>query len=197
MLDFHIWPHYISVYGYLAVFLLSIVEGPLVTVFAAFLAAQGMLNVFAVYVAVVAGDLVGDVLTYGIGRWFVGRLPWRFGIRSRAVRQHIETLRTHIHARTIHILLFGKLTHSVGFAVLLAAGAARVRLGAFILYNFLGTLLKSFVFIIIGYFFGRFYKDFSVQFQTGSLIGLGLVMLMMMYLMRRLCVSDNDRKGLE
>ncbi len=197
MLNFHTWPYYISVYGYLAVFLLSIVEGPLMTVFAAFLAAQGMLNVFAVYVTVVAGDLVGDVLTYGIGRWFVGRLPWRWGIRSRAFRQRIETLRTHIHARTIHILLFGKLTHSVGFAVLLAAGAARVRLGAFILYNFLGTLLKSFVFIVIGYFFGCLYKDFSVQLQTVSLVGLGLVILMMMYLMRRLWGSDSGRQRLE
>ncbi|MGA9855571.1 MAG: VTT domain-containing protein [Gammaproteobacteria bacterium] len=197
MLDFHAWPHYISLYGYLAVFLLSIIEGPLVTVFAAFLAAQGILNVFAVSATVVAGDLVGDMLIYGVGRWLLGRLPWRLSIRSRAFRNRIRLLCIDITQRAGHFLLIGKLTHAVGFAVLLAAGAARIRLSVFVLYNILGTLPKSCVLVVIGYFFGRFYQDLGAQYQTISLVALGLGMLMMMYLMHRLWVSHNSRDGLE
>jgi len=197
MFDFHTWPHYISLYGYVAVFALSVIEGPLVTVFAAFLAAQGVLNVFVVYITVISGDLTGDVLTYGIGWWFAGRLHGRFGLRNRAFRHCIRSLRTDIHARAGRVLLLGKLTHSLGFAVLLAAGAARIRPGIFVFYNFLGTLLKSSVFIAIGYLFGRFYESFSTQFRIAGLLGLGLGMLVLVYLMHRLWTSANSPGGLE
>ncbi|HVC29358.1 MAG TPA: VTT domain-containing protein [Gammaproteobacteria bacterium] len=197
MLDFHAWPHYISLYGYLAVFLLSIVEGPLVTVFAAFLAAQGILDVFAVSATVITGDLVGDVLIYSVGRWFLGRLPWRLSIRSQAFRKRVGLLYADITQRAGHFLLIGKLTHAVGFAVLLAAGAARIRFSVFVLYNILGTLPKSCLLVVIGYFFGRFYQDLSAEYQTISLVALGLGMLMMVYLMHRLLAAHHRRDGLE
>jgi membrane protein DedA with SNARE-associated domain len=195
MIDFHDWPHYIFLYGYLAVFLLSILEGPLVTVFAGFLAAQGILDLFAVFATVVAGDLVGDVLTYGVGRWFAARLSWRLGERSRAFRHRIRSLRAGLRKRAGRVLLFGKLTHSLGFAVLLAAGAARIRLGVFVLYNLLGTLPKSSFFIIIGYFFGRFYKNFSEQFQALGLAALALGAVTMLYVMQRLWISQSRCEG--
>ena len=80
---------------------------------------------------------------------------------------------------------------------LLAAGAARIRPGIFVFYNFLGTLLKSSVFIAIGYLFGRFYESFSTQFRIAGLLGLGLGMLVLVYLMHRLWTSANSPGGLE
>jgi membrane protein DedA with SNARE-associated domain len=197
MLDFHAWPHFIYLYGYLAVFLFSIVEGPLVTVFAAFLAAQGILDVFAVTVTVIAGDMVGDVIVYMMGRWFLGCLPWRHSIIGQTLGNRVKLLCTDIKQHAGHFLLVGKLTHAVGFAVLLAAGAARIRFNVFVLYNILGTLPKSCILIAVGYFFGRFYQDLNSQYKTIGLIALGLGILMMLLLVHRLWAIQQRRDGLE
>lgn len=188
-------PHVILHHGYLAVFLLSVLEGPIVTIVAAFLAYQGALGVGAVYATVVLGDLVGDLVYYAIGRWLITRLPWRVGIGRRALRR-IEALRDHFHARAGRVLLFGKLTQSAGFAVLLAAGAARLRLDTFILYNFVGALPKFALFVVIGYFFGRSYKALSGDLQLAGLIGFAVLCLVMIPLIYRLSAS-RDPEGLE
>ena len=184
------WSHYFSLYGYLAIFLLSVIEGPLVTVFAALLAARGIFNIYAVFATVVAGDITGDTLSYTMGRWFIARLPWRFGKRNQVFRRRISSLRTELTRRPGHYLLLGKLTHAVGFAVLLAAGAARVRYTIFVFFNLLGTLPKSCVLLLAGYFFGSFYQQLNTRFQAISLVALAIGILMILYLIRRICSVD-------
>lgn len=191
MLDFHAWTHYISLYGYLAIFLLSVIEGPLVTVFAALLAARGYFNVYAVFATVVAGDLAGDVLIYSLGRWLIRRLPWHSGLHFHAFRHRLQLLQSDIRKRAGHYLLIGKLTHAIGFAVLLAAGVARIRFTIYILFNLLGTLPKSLALVLLGYFFGYYYQDFSERYQSISLIALVLGILLAMYMSRRIWFLDS------
>jgi membrane protein DedA with SNARE-associated domain len=52
--------HILQTDGLLLLFPLAVVEGPIVTVIAAYLASLGYLNIFAVFAVVVAADLVGD-----------------------------------------------------------------------------------------------------------------------------------------
>src|SRR6266404_499075 len=161
--------HYISTYGYAAVFLLSILEGPAVTILAAILASQGILNLPLVYAIVVVADLVGDLLCYTVGRCFSECLADSARPRVVRFRRRIEVLQPYIQSRAGRILLFGKLTHSAGYAVLLAAGAARVRLFTFAFYNFLGTVPKSAFFVVVGYFFGRHYESLESDIRLAVL----------------------------
>ncbi|MDE2236235.1 MAG: VTT domain-containing protein [Gammaproteobacteria bacterium] len=190
MPDIPAWTHYFSLYGYLAIFLLSVIEGPLVTVFAALLAARGFFNVYAVFATVVVGDLAGDTLSYAIGRWFIARLPWRFGIRNPAFRHRISSLRAELTRQPGHYLLLGKLTHAIGFAVLLAAGATRIRYTVFVLFNMLGTVPKSGLLVLIGYFFGCFYAELGAGYRTLSLLALALGIMAALYLGRRIWTLD-------
>jgi len=186
MIAFGSWPHDISHYGYIAVFLLSVVEGPVVTILAAFLASQGVLDLKAVYATVVLGDLIGDLIYYAAGRTLIGGLPWRMGIRGRELRIRVDVLRSHIRAHAGRVLLFGKLTQSAGFAVLLAAGATRVRLGTFMLYNILGTLPKSALLVVLGYFFGRFYHTWGGALPVAGMVGFAIFCLVMVPRIHRL-----------
>ena len=167
--------HYLAVYGYLALFPLAVVEGPAASVFAAFLASRGVLDVFAVYVVVVAADLAGDLLYYAGGRWMLGWLAARRGQWAHRLQHRVEVLAPRIRTRAGPILLIGKLTHSAGFAVLLAAGAAKVRIGTFMLYNFLGTVPKSALLVAVGYWFGKVYGGLQGELQLASLVGFVLV----------------------
>ena len=46
-----------------------IVEGPLVTILAGFLASLGQFNLLICYPLIVVGDVIGDVFMYAQGRW--------------------------------------------------------------------------------------------------------------------------------
>jgi len=197
--------HYLAVYGYAALLPLAIIEGPAVTVFAAFLAAQGVFDVVGVYAIVVLGDLVGDVLHYAVGRWAAARWAAKpraakpmaadlaaggWGAAGRraigrwatqpksgradrwmaSVRQRVEVLAPRIRTRAGAMLLFGKLTHSAGFAVLLAAGAAHVKLRRFMAFNLLGTLPKSLVLVLLGYWFGKLYGSLQGDLRIAGVL---------------------------
>lgn len=172
----HDWASLINHYGYWALFVLSLFEGPLVTVFAAALAAQGLLNVAVIYGVVVAGDLVGDLGFYVAGRWLLG--PWarHGGMRRHRFADRIAALRDKLHAQAGRILLFGKLTHSAGFAILLAAGAARIRLITYVFYNLLGTLPKAALLMAIGYYYGRLYAHMGTPLKVASAVVFVLVL---------------------
>ena len=182
MFDPQTWPHYVTEFGYLAVFLLTLLEGPIVSLYAGLLAAQGDFNLLPLYIVVVAGDLGGDLIIYGIGRYGIAHPGWRREFGTPVRRRRLAKLRRKLRAHAGRILLFGKLTQAFGLAILLAAGAARVRVDKFLLYNLLGTLPKSAALIAVGYYFGRYYAAFSGPLQILGSIGFAAALLFTLYL---------------
>ncbi len=198
--------HYLAVYGYAALLPLAVVEGPAVTVFAAFLAAEGVFSLVGVYAVVVLGDLLGDMLYYAVGRWMIGR--WtrprpmgrsmdrdldRRGRWAARLRRRVAALAPRIRTRAGAMLLFGKLTHSAGFAVLLAAGAAHVPIRRFLAYNLLGTLAKSLVLVLLGYWFGKLYASLQGDLQIAGMVGFVLVGSALLLLVRRVLAGPDER----
>ncbi len=187
-------PHDLARHRYALLFAASVVEGPLVTVLAAYLAAQGLLNPGAVYATAVLGDLVGDALYYVAGRWLLRGL----GARARpggALRRRVEAWRDYLRERPGRVLLLGKLTHSAGFAVLLGAGAAGVPPARYMAYNLLGTLPKSAVLVLLGYFCGRFLGELQSDLRLAGVCGLLLAVLAIAGVARRLPLARAGRAG--
>jgi len=153
-------------YGYAVMLPIAIVEGPIVTIIGAFLAAHGLLNVYLVYLVSLAGDMLGDLLYYAIGRW--GRNSFLMGwIRFFGVNEkRIEKLEKHFEKHSGKTLVVGKITHGVGSIVLLAAGAAKMPLWRFMWVNFVASLPKSLLFVLIGYFFGAAYVKIGVYLDN-------------------------------
>ena len=133
---------------------LAVLEGPIVAIVSGYLSRAGLLLLPQALVVLVLADLLGDVVLYLLGRR--GRagvaLPWlaRFGVTRRRLARVLRAFR----ARGARILVLGKLTHSAGFAVLLAAGMARMPFGQFLALNLLATLPKVGVFLWLGWWFG-------------------------------------------
>jgi membrane protein DedA with SNARE-associated domain len=55
----------------------------------------------------------------------------------------------------VRLILFGKFTHYLGFAILLAAGVARMPFGRFLAACLIATIPKSAVLVAIGWTFGE------------------------------------------
>lgn len=147
----------------------AVLEGPIVTVIAAWLASRGLFSLWSVSFVVIAADLVGDAAFYALGRFGLSYLPagWRARLGLDATR--VERLAGHFDVKGGRTLLLGKFTHSVGFAVLVAAGVARMHFGRFAWYNLAGTVPKSLFFVALGYGFGAAYARIDHWIGRASL----------------------------
>lgn len=159
----------VTTHGLAVLALLAVIEGPIVTVIAASLAAQGLLNGKEVIICVVLADLVGDSLLYGIGRGLLGKLSPRWRKRLGLSTEHIATLVSAFAGSGTQLLIAGKWTHAAGFAVLVAAGAAHMKYIRFVLVNLLATIPKSLLLFIVGYFFGTALIEPAGWLSSGAL----------------------------
>lgn len=166
----------ITKYGLAIVAPIAVVEGPIVTVIAAWLASQGLMSLWAVVLVVILADLVGDFGFYALGRWGLGKLPARWLERMHLTDTRLADLTRHFEGHGGRTLLLGKITHSAGFAVLVAAGMARMPLLWFFWFNLVGTVPKSLFFVGLGYGFGAAYSKID-SWITGGTLAMGVVVV--------------------
>lgn len=155
----------------------AILEGPIVTVIAAYIASLGLMNVWAVYAVCVVSDLIGDAMYYGIGRMGPRFLPERWLTRMGLNEARHLALTDHFAQKGGRTILFGKWTHSTGLPIMLASGMARMNFTAYLWYNLIGTLPKTAVFVALGYFIGAAYASIDTYIARISLILLGVALL--------------------
>lgn len=154
---------------------IAVLEGPIVTVIAAWLASQGLFNLWSVALVVVIADMVGDYLLYALGRWGLHRMPASWRDRLGLKRQRLEQLAMHFSKKGGRTLLLGKLTHSAGAAVLVAAGLARMPAFRFGWINLAATVPKSLIFVALGYGFGSAYARIDNWISRVSLVLLAVI----------------------
>lgn len=157
-------------YGMLVIAPLAVLEGPVVSIVAGYLVKLGLIGAPLTFAVLVLGDLVGDVILYTLGRR--GRagvaLPWlsAFGVTRRRLARVLRAFR----ANGGRILIIGKLTHTAGFAVLLAAGMARMPFFRFLGLSLLATLPKVAVLMTLGWFYGRVADRVGNWLLAGSVL---------------------------
>lgn len=151
---------------------IAILEGPIISVIAGYLAHLGAFSLGAAYVTVVLADLVGDVLLYLFGRSGLRWLSPRWRARLGLTEERLAGLAEHFATRGGRTLVVGKLTHTLGAFALIAAGMAHMRFLPFLWYNFLATLPKSLFFLMLGYALGAAYKRVDAYIFWFSLVPL-------------------------
>ncbi|MEI6799361.1 MAG: VTT domain-containing protein [Pseudomonadota bacterium] len=159
---------------------MAVIEGPIVTVIAAYLAKLGYMQIFAVYAVCVLGDLIGDAMYYWIGRLGPALLPEPWLTRLGMTQARKLSLEGHFASKGGRTILFGKWTHSAGLPIMLASGAARMNFSAYMGYNLLGTLPKTALFTLVGWFIGSAYAAVDTwiwRISLGLVVGLAVVLL--------------------
>lgn len=178
-------------WGLLLLLPLAIIEGPIVTVLAGWIVRLGMWPFGWVLVTCVIADLTGDMILYGLGRGGAQHLPQRWRSRLGLDDARIATLATHFNRRGGRTLILTKLTHSLGLAVLPAAGAAQMPIGSFLFWNFLGTLLKSLALLSLGYFLGQAHASINTWIGRGTVAVVIAAVCVggVLWLLRRRCAG--------
>lgn len=156
----------VATHGLALVAPLALIEGPIITVIAAWLAQQQVLDLRLVLLTVVLADLAGDALLYLAGRGGGRRLMRLLRVRE----ERVEALALRLRGSAAQVLILAKLTHAAGAPVLFAAGAARVPFGLFMLCNLAATLPKTAVFVALGWWFGSSYDSFGGWIAAASVV---------------------------
>lgn len=153
---------FLSHYGYFIMFPLMILEGPVATIIAATMAALGAFNVFIVLILSIAGDMIGDIILYGLGykygMGFVKRVGKYIGITENLVSRMEKYFVKH-GGKTIFAV---KSTTGLCWATFTAAGIVKMNFKKFVLYSFLGGIVWSGFLVMIGYFYGYLWREIAV-----------------------------------
>ncbi len=146
---------------------LSVIEGPIVSILAGALSAQGFFHWYWALGLLVCGDLIGDLIYYWVGR--TGHAPLgRIGRTLGLGRAFSPGLHRDLRQNATKMLLIGKWTHSLGCVILVGSGMLRVPLPRFILVNLLATVPKSAVLLAFGYYASRYWPYFQQHWIVGT-----------------------------
>lgn len=181
--------HLLETYKYLILLPLTIVEGPIVTITASFLASLGYLNIFIVYGISVLGDVIGDSLYYWLGRLGRHTIIPRYGRFLGITEERLRFAEEHYKKHLAKTIFFGKVTNIPNISILITAGATRVNFRTYLGVVFLAEVIKQPVLIFIGYYFGKsyvsiekifgsIYKALAVVFAAALILFIGYKIVM-------------------
>jgi membrane protein DedA with SNARE-associated domain len=157
-------------WGYPAMLLFMTVEGPIVTMIAAFLSSLGYFNVFAVFGLSVLGDVLGDMVLYSIG-YFGGQRALLRAEKILKIKESIvEKIQEKFRTSGAKIIFYVKATTGLCYITFILAGTARMQLTKFVKYSILGGLVWSSFLVIVGYFFGYAAERISQYIKYAGII---------------------------
>lgn len=164
-------------YGYLIMFPLMMVFGPIVTLIAAFMASMGVFNVYTVFVISLIAGMLGDVLLYGAGRkWGMGSVR-SVGKYIRVTEKSVEKMERVFKCHGGKIIIIVKSTTGLCWVTFIAAGIAKMPFWRFFGYTIIGGLIWSSSLVLLGYFFGYMYNQIARYISFGGWILAGVMIL--------------------
>lgn len=175
--------HIFSTWGYAVMLLLMIVEGPITTMSAAFLASLGYFNIFIVVLLSILGDVIGDILLYSFG-YFGGRRALRKIEKVFKIEQNlIKRLEKFFEEKGAKTIFYVKITTGLCFITFFLAGVSKMKFKKFISFSVLGGFFWSIFLSVIGYFFGYAAEEIGAQLTITSRVIFGLFVLCVIFIM--------------
>ena len=187
--------NYYSYAGYVLITILAVFEGPIVTVALGSIINLGYLNFTLVYIAVILGDVIGDVFLYSMGYKYGDKAIHKIQERISIKDYHVEKVKKMFYKNKYLILIISKITNGVGFsvAVLLTAGIVRIPFVYYMAANLFGQLIWSGVLLFVGYHFVGLYNQIDSFSGKATYLALGLFIIFLIYFFtRRKKVSTSE-----
>lgn len=154
---------FIKEWGYLAVFLGSLVEGESVILTASAMASQGYLSILKVSIIAFIGTTLADQFLYMVG-WHYGE-----GIFKRFPKIHTSLERAFdlLHKYDMYFIIACRFIYGIRVASALVIGAAKIPPTRFVLLNLLSAFIWTVVSCGGGYYAGGFV--FNLFHQSGHI----------------------------
>jgi len=155
---------YMANLNYWTIYLLMTIESSfipfpseIVVPFAAWKAGEGTLSMWGVLLSSTAGAMTGAVINYYLAMWIGRPLLYRLADTKWAhllliTRESVDKAETYFVKHGKASTFIGRLVPAVRQLISLPAGLAKMKIGHFLLYTFLGATLWNVILALIGYF---------------------------------------------
>src|SRR5665647_687389 len=160
----NVFEWYMANLNYWTIFLLMAIESSfipfpseIVVPFAAWKAAEGTLSLAGVMLASTAGAMAGAVFNYYLALWLGRPVLYRLADTRWAHfllidRTNLEKAENYFVKHGKSSTFIGRLVPAVRQLISLPAGLARMKVGTFLLFTFLGAGIWNLVLALVGYF---------------------------------------------
>jgi membrane protein DedA with SNARE-associated domain len=197
---------FLSHYGYAAIFLFAFLEACCVPIpsevtfgFAGVLAGQGHLNIVAVIVVGTLAELIGSLISYGIGR--VGGRPFvaRTGRYLLITHADIDRAERFFTGRGVWAVPLGRCLPVVRSFVSVVAGFVKVPVALFAILSLVGTAVWVTVISLVGYGVGNAWSkvnhDISLAGYAIVAIAVVAIAAFVIHRLRELRREDHTEAG--
>jgi membrane protein DedA with SNARE-associated domain len=163
--------HLIYTYSYYILFPLTVIEGPVITVIAGFLASTNFLDPIPTFITILIANLTGDAIYYSAGRWWFTNSIRKLTVFFRIKKEKITNIENKLKKNSGKVIFFGKLSHVLGGLILVASGMVEVPFNKFMLFCLFAEVPKSLILLAVGYFFGSTISNYG-KYLNLTFIGL-------------------------
>jgi membrane protein DedA with SNARE-associated domain len=182
----------ISTMGYGGIVLLMAIESACIPLpseiimpFAGFLVFKGEMVLWMVAVAGALGCVVGSIPAYYLGMYGGRPLVEKYG---KWVLISHKDLKWADHAFEKHgdiIIFIGRLLPAVRTFIAFPAGVARMHMGKFILYTFVGSLIWCYLLAFAGFKMGEHWESLKVYFHEFHYVIAGAGLIFVIWYLKR------------
>lgn len=155
----------IWVLPYLFIGLATMLEGPITLLLAGSAVSNGLLQPIPVYLAVICGNLTADLGWYTLGRFVKPDWVNRFIRKWKVYPTQVESVQQDVQRFAPRLLFLSKLSVGFPIPILIATGMNHVPAKRWITSLILGELIKSGVFLCIGYYYTEAIQQVSGDLQ--------------------------------
>jgi membrane protein DedA with SNARE-associated domain len=184
--------------GYTLMFILMLIEGPVVTAAGAFGAALSYFHLWIVLVLSIAANIIPDAIYYAMGYWgrhtFIDKYGRYLGLTPERVIAAERFSKDH----SVKSLFAIKMIPFLATPGLIAIGASKMDIKKYAFWSLIITLPSSLLYLLIGYYFGAAYGTIDRYLHLGYyLIGAAVIVLIaVLYLQRKFAerfTKDKDK----
>jgi membrane protein DedA with SNARE-associated domain len=182
--------HWVVGNGYALLFIAMLIEGPFVTAAAAFAAALGFLNVYAVFTLSLFGNLIPDAVYYAIGFWGREQFVDKYGNYFGATKKNIARLEKMLEKHSGKSLITIKLVPLLSTPGLIVAGIMKMNLKKYIFWSIAITVPISLFYLLIGYYSGAAYDQIVRYANIGGYLIVAAIIIISLIIYGQKKITD-------
>lgn len=144
---------------YFLLFLGTLFEGPFITIISGFLYGLGQFDFLPMYIVLVSGNLIADMIWYSIGRFGTRNIIFKYGYFFGIKPETLQKVEGYFKTYHQKILIISKITTGFGLTpvVLIVSGIFKIPFKNYLTIILLGGLFITTMLLSVGYFFGNIF----------------------------------------
>ena len=137
-------------YGYLAIFIGTLLEGETILIIGGFLVHRGYLKLYIVIILSFFGTLISDQLLFLIGRWKGKRLLEKYNF----IKSRINRVNKFLDNNENYVLFGFRFIYGLRTLTPLVLGTTKVKTKKYVVFNIISASVWSVTFGVAGYLIG-------------------------------------------